>query len=134
MDQAWRLEQELWEAVSTGGAGAFYARHMTSDGFIVLPGTVVERHELILRWDGQQPLREYTLSEPRLVMVDGDSVLITYRVVADGDWLPDYHAQVTALYTWIGGEWALAFRQHTPDGASPFPFLNGPSRTAPPQL
>ena len=123
MDEAWRLEQELWEAVSSGGASAFYARHMTTDGFIVVPGAVLERHELIMRWETQKPLREYTLSEPRLVLVDGSSVLITYRVVADGEWLPNYHAQITALYTWIGGEWALAFRQHTPDSDDPFPFL-----------
>jgi hypothetical protein len=123
MDQAWRLEQELWQAVKAGSAGAFYAKHMTTDGFVVLPGALIDRNELIMRWDTHAPLREYTLSEPRLIMVDGDSVLITYRVVADGEWLPNYHAQVTALYTWIGGEWALAFRQHTPDSPEPFPFL-----------
>jgi hypothetical protein len=122
MDEAWRLEQELWEAVSTGTASAFYARHMTADGFIVLPGAVVERHDLIMRWETREPLREYKLSEPRMVMVDGEGVLITYRVIADGEWLPNYRAQIAALYTWSGGEWALAFRQHTPDGDAPFPF------------
>jgi hypothetical protein len=122
MDEAWRLEQELWEAVSSGGASDFYARHMTADAFIVIPGSVIDRHELIMRWEAHKPLREYNLSQPRLVMVDGDSVLITYRVTADGDWLPNYRAQVTALYTWSGGGWALAFRQHTPDGDAPFPF------------
>lgn len=122
MDEAWRLEQELWQAVSTGAGSAFYARHMTADGFIVLPGGVIDRHDLIMGWETQAQLREYTLSEPRLVMVDGDSVLITYRVVADGEWLPNYQAQITALYTWVGGEWALAFRQHTPDGKRAFPF------------
>jgi hypothetical protein len=121
MDEAWRLEREMWQAISCGGASSFYAKHMTADGFIVLPGTVIERHELIMRGQSRAPLRECELSEPRLVMVDGDSVLITYSVVADGDWIPDYRAQVTALYTWIGGEWALAFRQHTPDGGQVFP-------------
>ncbi len=123
MDQAWAMEQELWEALSTpGGAGNFYSRHMTTDGFVVIPGAVLDRNELVSNWNRQEPLREYQLSEPRLVLVDGDSVLITYRVAADGEWLPDYHAQVTALYTWSGGEWALAFRQHTPDNDA-FPFL-----------
>jgi hypothetical protein len=126
VDQAWRLEPELWKALSSGSASAFYAQHMTSDGYIVLPGAVIDRNELILGQDRREPLREYSLSEPRLVMVDGDSVLITYRVAADGEWHPDYHGQITALYTWIGGEWALAFRQHTPDGVTPFPFL-GPN-------
>jgi hypothetical protein len=123
MDQAWRLEQELWEAVRSGNAGSFYAHHMTADGFIVLPGVVLDRHELINRWETHAPLTRYSLSEPRLVLVDGDSVLITYRVDADGEWLPNYRAQITALYTWVGGEWALAFRQHTPDSPTPFPFV-----------
>jgi len=122
MDEAWRLEQELWKAASSGAVSTFYARHMTADAFVVIPGQVLDRHELIMRWDKHAPLASYELSEPRLVMVDGESVLITYRVTADGEWLPNYRAQITALYTWSGGEWALAFRQHTPDGEAVFPF------------
>jgi hypothetical protein len=122
MDQAWRLERESWEAVSSGAAGAFYAHHMTTDGFIVLPGRTVDRNELILRWEKHEPLDSYELSEPRMVLVDGESVLISYRVAAEGAWLPGYRAQITSLYTWVGKEWALAFRQHTPDSEDPFPF------------
>lgn len=122
MDEAWRLERESWESVSAGTAGAFYARHMTTDAFIVLPGRTVDRAELILRWEQPKSPTSFELSEPRIVLVDGESVLISYRVKADGEWLPDYQAQITSLYTWVGKEWALAFRQHTPDGDDPFPF------------
>jgi hypothetical protein len=122
VDQAWQLEREQWEAASSGRAGDFYARHMVADGFIVVPGRTIDRHELISGWVDREPLREFELSEPRMVLVDGESVLISYRVTADGSWLPNYRGQVTALYTWNGGHWALAFRQHTPDGEEPFPF------------
>jgi hypothetical protein len=120
MDQAWKLEQHFWEELSAGRAGAFYAKHMTADGYVVLPSGVVDRDNLIARWEGREPLREYSLSEPRLLLVDGGSVLVHYHAVADGEWLPNYRAWMTALYTWEGAGWALVFRQHTPE--APFAF------------
>jgi hypothetical protein len=122
MDQAWKLEQESWEAARSGRSGEFFARHMTTDAFVVMPGTLISRDRLILGWGDRKPLDRYQLAEPKMVLVDGESVLISYRVSAHAEWLPDYEAQVSALYTWSGGEWALAFRQHTPDGQTPFEF------------
>jgi hypothetical protein len=122
VDQAWALENQSWEASQAGNGGQFYAQHMTTDGFIVVPGRTITRNELILRWPEREPLQRYTLSEPRMLLVDGESVLIAYSVSAHASWLPDYEAQVTALYTWVAGEWALAFRQHTPDSDTAFPF------------
>ena len=37
MDQAWELERGFWEEMASGDAGGFYKRHMTADGFVVLP-------------------------------------------------------------------------------------------------
>jgi hypothetical protein len=122
MDEAWRLERELWEAAKAGEAGEFYARHLTADGFVVLPGMVLERHELILKGTGHTPVASYELSEPRMVMVDGGSVLITYQVTAQVREQPEYRAHITALYTLVGSDWALAFRQHTPEQDVVFPF------------
>ena len=121
-DEAWELEREFWAAVGTGDAGGFYRRYMTSDGFVVVPGALVDRQDLITRWDGHQPLRSYQLDEPRTLVVNGESILVSYSVVADADWIPDYRARVTALYTREGNGWALTFRQHTPHPAEPFPF------------
>ncbi|TQS40204.1 hypothetical protein [Cryptosporangium phraense] len=118
MDQAWKLEQHFWEELNEGRAAGFYARHMTSDGYVVLPSGVVERDDLIVRWEQHEPLT-YELSEPRLLLVDGN-VLVHYRVTADGSWLPDYKAYITSMYTWEGGEWALVFRQHTPEAEFAF--------------
>jgi hypothetical protein len=115
MDKAWELERRFWDEMREGRAGAFYARHMTADGYTVFPDGVMERDDLILRWNSHEPLREVKLSEPRLQLVDGSSVLVNYRMYADGDWLPNYRAWVTSLYTWEGDDWALVMRQHTPE-------------------
>jgi hypothetical protein len=120
MDEAWKLEQQFWGELTAGDAAGFYARHMTADGYVVLPTGVVERQELISRWSAHEPLREYQLSEPRLLLVDGASVLVNYRVHCDGEWLPNYRAWITSLYTWEGAGWALVYRQHTPEAAFPF--------------
>jgi hypothetical protein len=116
VDQAWQLEQESWAAAASGEAAAFFAKVMTGDAFVVLPGRILERDDVIGRWaDDLTPWRSYELGTPRLVLLDGDTVAVSYRVTASSDEEPDYRAQVTSMYTWVGGGWALAFRQHTPD-------------------
>jgi hypothetical protein len=120
MDHAWELEQHFWEELKVGKAGAFYARHMTADGYVVLPTGVIPRSDLVSRWDAHEPLREYGLSKPNLLLVDSGSVLVHYHATADGEWLPNYRAWITSLYTWEGDDWALVFRQHTPEAAFPF--------------
>jgi hypothetical protein len=116
VDQAWQLEQESWAAAAAGDASAFFAKVMTGDAFVVMPGRVLERDDVIGRWsDDLAPWHSYELGEPRLVLLDGESVVVSYRVTAVSDDTPDYRAQVTSMYTWVGGAWALAFRQHTPD-------------------
>ena len=120
MDQAWALEQTFWEESSNGRAVDFYARHMTSDGFVVLPSRVVNRYELIADWGRKGPITSYELSEPTYTLVEGGNVVITYDVKLSADWLPEYAATMTVLYTWGVSEWSLVFRAHTPRGAFPF--------------
>jgi hypothetical protein len=114
MDQAWELEKEFWKESGAGSAGTFYRRHMISDGYVVTPSGVVSRDELISMWESHPAVRSYDLSEPRFTLVDGSNVLLTYHVTMDADWLPDYAAYMTAMYTWEGSGWALAVRTHTP--------------------
>jgi hypothetical protein len=115
MDEAWRLERESWTAASAGEAEGWFARVMTSDAFVVLPGQVLNREDVLKRWSVQAPWVEYSLGTPRLVLVDGQTCLVSYRVSARDPENGEYRALVTSLYTWVGGGWALAFRQHTPD-------------------
>jgi uncharacterized protein DUF4440 len=115
MDQAWELEKEFWKESSAGTAGNFYQRHMIADGYVVIPSGVVSRDELIAKWNSHRPVRSYDLSEPHYTLLEGGSnVILTYHVKMDSEWLPQYEAHMTAVYTWEGGGWALAVRTHTP--------------------
>jgi hypothetical protein len=120
MDQAWQLEEDFWRAGATGGADvrAHYARVLTSDAFVVVPGQVLAREELLRQWDDRAPWQRYAIEDRRAVLVNGETVLLSYRVSASSPDTPAYVARVSSVYTWEGG-WVLAFRQHTPDDAEP---------------
>jgi hypothetical protein len=65
-------------------------------------------------------VRSDELSEPRLTLVDGSTVIVSYHVTMDSEWLPDYAAWMTAHHTWEGGDWSLAVRTHAPKAVFPF--------------
>jgi hypothetical protein len=114
MDQAWALEEEFWQAGASGRISEFYAKVLTSDAFVVAPGQVLLRHDLLYMWLDRAPWDSYELTDRRDLLVNGETALLSYRIVASSQDTPDYQALVSSLYTWVGG-WALVFRQHTPD-------------------
>ncbi|GAA0220768.1 nuclear transport factor 2 family protein [Cryptosporangium japonicum] len=120
MDQAWKLEQQYWQDVAAGDTAGFYARYLTVDGYVVLSDGVLTRDALVAGQERPGPLRDVTLSEPRMLLLEGPGLLVTYSVAAIGDGTPGYRARITSLYTWHGHEWALVLRQHTPDGPHAF--------------
>ena len=115
MDQAWQLEEQFWAAGAAGDVQDHYAHVLTSDAFVVVPGAVLQREDLMQEWEDRTPWKDYEFTERRTVLVNGETVVLSYRVAATG---PDgvYRARVSSVYTWVTG-WALAFRQHTPDPA-----------------
>jgi hypothetical protein len=119
MDQAWQLEEDFWRAGSAGGADvrAYYARVLTSDAFVVVPGQVLAREELLRQWDDRAPWERYAIEDRRTVLINGETVLLSYRVSASSHDTPTYAARVSSVYSWEGG-WVLAFRQHTPEADS----------------
>jgi hypothetical protein len=125
VDQAWETEQGFWRELKAGNASGFYAKTMMADGFVVVPTGVIPRDRLIERWDQMAPARSCELSEPAFTVIEGGNVVITYHVIMDADWLPNYRAFMTALYTWQGNAWTLAFRAHTPETAFPFETAAG---------
>jgi hypothetical protein len=114
------MEESFWEASAQGDATGFYARSMTADGFVVLPNRIVRRDDLVSGWLAKKPLRSYELSEPTLTLIEGGNVVITYEVAFDADWIPNYRAFVTVVYTWVANGWALVCRAYTPQGDFPF--------------
>jgi len=117
MDQAWKLEEEFWRAGASGGeeVRSYYARVLTSDAFVVVPGQVLAREKLLRQWDDRAAWERYELEDRRAVLINGQTVVLSYRVSASSPDTPAYEARVSSVYTWEEG-WVLAFRQHTPDG------------------
>jgi hypothetical protein len=115
MDQAWALEKEFWDASTSGDVAAYYARVLTADAFVVVPGDVLDRDRLMLLWDSRAPFESYELTQSRVVLVNGETVVLSYRVDAKDPAGEVYRARVSSVYVWSGGGWALAMRQHTPE-------------------
>jgi hypothetical protein len=115
VDQAWALEEEFWAAGVSGHVHDYYARVLAADAFVVVPEHVLLRDDLLRQWDDRAAWQDYALTEHRIVLVNGETVVLTYRVEAQQVNGEPYRARVSSLYTWVGRGWALAFRQHTPD-------------------
>ena len=117
MDQAWECEEDFWRAGVEGRVAEHYAHVLAADAFVVVPDHVLDRDDLVQQWNERAAWAEYSLSERRDVLINGETAVLSYRVQArqtDGN---VYRARVSSVYTWVAG-WALAFRQHTPDNGS----------------
>src|SRR5690348_1971195 len=117
MDKAWVLEEDFWRAGSEGAeqVQSYYARVLTSDAFVIVPGQKLAREQLLRQWDSRAPWTDVVLDDRHTVLVNGETVLLSYRVSASSPDTPKYEARVSSVYSWEGDNWALAFRQHTPE-------------------
>jgi len=114
VDEAWALEEGFWKAGASGEVQDYYARVLATDAFVVVPGRVLLRGDLLRQWDDRAPWTDFDLTERRGSLVNGETALLSYRIIAhdaDGN---EYRALVSSVYTWVAG-WVLVFRQHTPD-------------------
>jgi hypothetical protein len=114
VDEAWDLEESFWKAGTAGGVQDYYAKVLAADAFVVVPGRVLLRDDLLRQWDDRPPWTEYALTERRTVLVNGETVVLSYCVSACDAEGRAYRARVSSVYTWVA-RWVLAFRQHTPD-------------------
>lgn len=114
MDQAWSLEEEFWSAGSTGDVMAYYARVLAADAFVVVPGGVLTRDDLLGQWTDRPAWTGYELTDRRTALINGETVLLSYRIRTSDTEGHSYRARVSSVYIWVAG-WTLAFRQHTPD-------------------
>ncbi len=117
MDQAWACEEDFWQAGIEGRTVDHYARVLAADAFVVVPDHLLDRDDLVQQWHERVAWAEYTLSERRDVLINGETAVLSYRVRARQTDGHVYRARVSSVYTWVAG-WALAFRQHTPDTGS----------------
>ncbi len=117
MDQAWACEEDFWQAGIEGRTVEHYARVLAADAFVVVPDHLLDRDDLVHQWHERVAWAEYTLSERRDVLINGETAVLSYRVRARQTDGHVYQARVSSVYTWVAG-WTLAFRQHTPDTGS----------------
>lgn len=105
------VEERFWK-----GDASYYRGRLTEDALMVFGGPVgtltrertVETIAAAPRWI------EVRMSEPRLIRLSEDAVLLTYRAAArrEGDDEP-YHAHASSVYVRRNGDWRLAFHQQT---------------------
>ncbi|MFI7587424.1 nuclear transport factor 2 family protein [Spongisporangium articulatum] len=125
MEETWGLEEEFWAAGVTGDVPRYLARVLTADAFVVLPGVVLTREQLLREWEARPLWSSYALGSRRGVLINQETAVLSYRVEAtDADGV-GYRARVSSVYTWVGA-WALAMRQHTPEPGSDLKLYREP--------
>ena len=113
MDQAWALEEDFWKASTSGDLASYYARVLAADGYVVMASGILERPDLLRQVQDRPTMADYALSDQRITLVNGETVVLTYRVEAREHSGRVYRARVSSVYVWTGGGWALTLRQHS---------------------
>lgn len=110
------LERRAWSALtSEEDAAEFYERVLSHDMVMVLPGMVLDRAEALESWMGSVPWRDFEIEDARVVSLDRNAALLTYRATARrAQDVASYRALCTSVYRMSDGRWWLVFQQQTP--------------------
>lgn len=110
------LERRAWSALtSEEDAVEFYERVLSPDMVMVLPGMVLDRAEAMESWVGRVPWRDFEIEDTRVVSLDRNAALLTYRATARRSReVASYRALCTSVYRMAGGRWRMVFQQQTP--------------------
>jgi len=110
------LEERMWQA-NREGDGAFYGQYLREDAFAVSKyGTMDKAQAVSLVSANQNPYLKTELSDQRVIQLDEDNAIVTYRVdvtaLVQGNemQLPAY---ASTVWNRSGGEWRAVFFQHT---------------------
>ena len=108
------LEQQGWEALSSGRGGAYYREHLTQDALMVFPFGVMQREDTIEAMESAPPWVSYEMRDPHLITLTPDSGVLLYGVTAQRAGQQPYTATVSSTFVRRDGSWKLAFHQQTP--------------------
>jgi hypothetical protein len=110
------LEEQGWEALSSGGeaARASYERVLDRTVVMLLPGGLVldDRAVIVSSMSGQ-PWSSYELEDLRSFQPTEDTAVVTYGVVAQRN-EQAYSALMSSVYVRRDDEWRLTLHQQTP--------------------
>jgi hypothetical protein len=112
------LEEQSWNALSTGGGAAkeFYDSLLADDAVMVFPGgMLIEGKENILGSIDSQPWQWFRLDRQRLVWLSKNAAILLYRATAQREGIAPYAALVSSSYALRAGKWKLVVHQQTPE-------------------
>jgi hypothetical protein len=109
------MEKRAWEAVKARDAKAF-SDLFAADGLMV-DGAGVSTRAGFLQTLPDLIISEYTLTDFKVMMVDKDSALITYKADVKGSFkgqaFPPNPAYVSSIWTKRGGKWMAVYHPET---------------------
>ncbi|MDV3128908.1 nuclear transport factor 2 family protein [Mycobacterium sp. 21AC1] len=110
-----QLERAGWDSLCGSTATEFYGNTMLPEAVMVLAnGMVLDRYGVIDALAESPPWRTYEISDPRLIPLDDDNVVLVYTATAyrEGD-EPAFVGAMSSVYHRAGGDWKLALYQQT---------------------
>jgi hypothetical protein len=117
MESLIELEEQGWQALSSGGAVArgFYSELLADDAIMVFPGgLLIECRESELGSMDAQPWKTFRIEETRIASLPETVGTLVYRVTAQRQDHDPYETLVSSTYVLCGRHWRLAVHQQTP--------------------
>jgi hypothetical protein len=112
--ELFELEQQGWRAISAAD-GDFYRKLVTPRTLVVEHDGVSTGDDLVAEIDGNtSPFEGFTLDQQRIVPLDDDTAVITYRANAQVTGRGTFHLYMSSVWQRQDGDWRLMFHQQTP--------------------
>ena len=109
------MERRAWEAVKARDSKTF-SDLFAADGTMTDGGGIISR-DSFLKTLPDLTISEYTLSDIKVMMIDKDSALITYKADVKGSFkgqaFPPNPTYVSSIWTKRGGKWMAVYHQET---------------------
>jgi hypothetical protein len=103
------IERELAD-----GDGSVYLERLCDDAVVVIPGRVLDKAATVAVMGDSPAWEGHEFRNGRLQILDEDAAILTYRFEGRRGY-ERYDAVLSSTYVReSGGEWELAFHQHTP--------------------
>ena len=109
------LEKRGATALTSGGAIDFYARVLSEDALLVVPGMVIDKPTFLTAMGTEPAWTTFRIDKPRVVELTSDCAVLQYEATGTRDGQADFVACMSSTYVKRDGSWRLAFHQQTPN-------------------
>ena len=105
-------EHAAWKAILDGRGGEYFQREMTSDGLIIVSGSMITRDQVAATFDGAPRWDSYEIREPAIIRLGERAGIVAYRAVGKrGGEVVEFTMSTT--YVFVDGGWRVAAQQHS---------------------